>query len=348
MASSPCPLTPEAIDDYRALMTRGAPGDFASLQRRAETADRVARRAFVDADRAAWELVQVVQWRLCRRSTLRPTDPGDVLVLDTLYRIEEQTIAPKELPKGLTSAEFCEFLAKHIREFSSEDGILVQALTSGHLADEDWKYLGYQWLSSSIDFARQIALASLPLPREQARVLYANLFDEVGRGDWAQGHFNMLRAFLAPFGVRCDDEEEILLFNVPEVLAMANAQNRMLWHPEPGWALGSLFLSERLVPNELGKIREILIRGDAKPGNMAFFDEHVLLDVEHAAEWLDVIKDVLISYEDQYAALQSAVQRGSFQKRAWDAALGGWQEWKSTGTPPHVPAPELLRETGLR
>lgn len=342
------PLTPEIVDEYRALMTRARPGDFAAVQRRVDRAERLGRRAFVDRERAAWELVQVVEWRLVRRNNLRPTDPGDAWVLDALYRIEEETIAPAELPAGLSADAFCAFLADQVKSFSSEDGMLVQALSSGVLGDEDWMYLGYQWLSSAIDFTRQIALASLTLPRAQARVLYANLYDEVGRGDWSKGHFNMLRDFLDQFGCRSDDEEEILRFNVPEVLAMSNAQNRMLAHQEPGWALGSLFLSERLVPNELGKIREILIAKKVKPTSTTFLDEHVITDVEHASEWLDVIKEVLVDREDQYATLQSAVQRGRFQKEAWGAALGGWQEWKSTGTPPHVPAPELYAATGIK
>ena len=331
----------ELRDVFRIAVTRVPPGDCSGLWARAEAAGLLGRRAFAENDRSAWEVVQAIEWRLQRRSALRPTDPGDVLVLDALYRAEEATLPDDRPPRGLTPNEFCAELARTIAGHTSAGGKLVELMQTGDLGREDWKFFGYQWLTSAIDFTRQIAVCSLSLPREQARLLYMNLYDEIGRGDWARAHWNLLTKFLENFGVLVDDEETILTWTAPDVLAMANTQNRLLWRSEPGWALGSMFLAERLVPSELGQVREAVRRMQLQSVSTAFFDDHVVTDVAHADDWQAIIEGNLVTEEQQRVVHAAALQRGRAQRRAWDAAFEAWRIWKETGTPPHIPFAEL-------
>lgn len=322
---------PELCDAYRVAMSRDR-----ALAARRDAAALLGARAFGETDRVAWELVQAAEWRLQRRGNLRPTEPGDVIVLDALYRAEEATLAVDVPPDGLSPKQFCEFLAAEIAAHSSADGTLVRLMRTGDLSPEDWKFFGYQWLTSAIDFTRQIAVCSLALPRTQARLLYLNLFDEIGRGDWSRAHWVLLTRFLANFGVAVDDEAAILAWTAPEILAMANLQNRLLWHAEPGWGLGSLFLAERLVPSELGQVRQAVLGMQLQADALAFFDDHVETDVAHAGDWQTVIEDLLVDHQDQRIVYTAALQRGRAQQRAWAAAFDAWRAWKATGEPPHV------------
>jgi hypothetical protein len=340
MPSDATTFAPPALcDAYRAILSPDTSRD--SLAARHAAAEQLAVRAFEEGDRVAWEIVQAVEWRLVRRGNLRPTSPGDVLVLDTLYRAEEATLPVELPPTGLTPKEFLELLSSEITKHSSADGKLIQLMQTGDLAPQDWKFFGYQWLTSAIDFTRQIAVCSLALPREKARLLYLNLFDEIGRGDWSRAHWVLLSRFLTTFGIDADDEPTILAWTAPEILAMANLQNRLLAHQEPGWGLGSLFLAERLVPSELGQVRKAVLRMQLAANAVAFFDDHVETDVAHANDWQTVIEDSLVTYEDQRIVYTAALQRGRAQKRAWSAAFDAWRTWKATGEPPHVRFAEL-------
>jgi hypothetical protein len=337
----------DLVTTYRIAMTRVPSTDFVQLRRRVEAASALATRAYCDCDSIAWEITQVIAWRLQRMNTLRPTDPGDVLVLDALYRIEESTIARTEPPRGLTPREFCEVLARDVAAHSSADSGLIAAMQSGQFSVNDWRFLGYQWLSTAVDFSRLIAVASLPLPRRQAGVLYANLFDEAGRGDPTRSHFNLLCKFLHRFDIETNDEDVMLDWTVPEVLAMTNTQHRLAWHPEPGWTLGSIFLGERLVPSELSRVHDALVRSELAQGSLEFFEEHVELDVEHSNDWLSLIEHLISDDESQRITYMAAMQRGRAQRLAWDAALEGWKSWKATGIRPHLPFRELREAAGV-
>lgn len=344
---SPHEITEDLVDAYRIAMTPVSSTDFTRLEERTKAATDLATRAFVERDPTAWQIVQVIEWRLQRKSSLRPTDPGDVLVLDALYRIEESTLAPMNPPRGLTPHEFCDLLAKDVAAHSSADSGLIAAMQSGQLSPDDWKYLGYQWLSTAVDFSRLIAVASLPLPRRQAGVLYANLFDEAGRGDPSRSHFNLLCKFLHRFDIETNDEDVMLDWTVPLVLAMTNTQNRIAWHREPGWTLGSIFLGERLVPSELSRVHEALVRSELAQGSLEFFEEHVELDVEHSRDWLELIEHLISDDESQRITYMAAMQRGQAQRQAWDATLVAWKTWKETGARPHLPFRELRSAAGI-
>jgi pyrroloquinoline quinone (PQQ) biosynthesis protein C len=334
-------LSSDLVNAYQVLMTKVPRTDWQGLQIRVETAERLAKQAFEKKERAAWEVIQIVEWRLQRQNHLRPTDPGDVWVLETLYAIEETTIARVDLPHGLSSQEFCAVLQADISQYAATSSELMSSIRSGSLTFSDWKYLGYQWFSSTLDFTRAIALASLSLPSQQARLMYKNLYDEVGQGNWERSHFQQLHQFLSQFEIDITDEETMLDWVMPEVLAMTNAQNRLLWNREPGWALGAMFLCEHLLPSELIQIQKVLQTMDLKAGSLDYFHEHIEVDVEHSAEWLSIIEGLLEDYESQKIAYSAAMQQGQWQKRAWDAAFAGWQQWKQTGVLSHLPVAEL-------
>lgn len=340
-------IAEDLVADYRLAMMRRPWDDREGLERRGQAAERLANKAFRLNNRAAWEVVQVIEYRLQTESCLRPTDPGDVLVLQTLYSVEESTIAPTTLPTGLSPKQFCDHLETEMAKYSSVDCEVINMMAAGKFDASDWRYLAYQWLAPTTNFTRMIALASLPLPGHLARHMYHNLFDEVGRGELEKTHQILLGRFLRHFDVEQNNPEALLAWTEPNMLAMVNAQLRMLWHPEAAWGLGSMFLFEKLVPSELDKIRTGLLALGVPRDTLAWFDEHVVVDVVHAEDWLGVVEAHLTDYQSQSLAFAAAVERGRWAQRSWQGMLEGWQTWKKTGVAPHVPAAELRKLTGV-
>src|SRR5688572_14452327 len=68
--SAPLPLQRDLVQDFRIAMTPVSSEDWDALKRRADAARRLGVRAYVDEDRAAWEVVQVLEWRLQMKSNL--------------------------------------------------------------------------------------------------------------------------------------------------------------------------------------------------------------------------------------------------------------------------------------
>lgn len=344
--TSPELLTARMVDDYRTIMARVDPDDWDAHKRRVDTARQLAVRAFEAKDRAAWEVVQVVEWRLQRRNQLRPTEPGDVHVLDTLYRVEEAAAPVIECPEGLSPRQFAERLSADCYALNALDTPFVKMLASGKASIDDLRYFAYQMLAPAGDFTRMLAIASVRFPFELSLSVCENLYEEAGEGRSERAHVNLLHQFTRHVGVDAR-EESLLDWTCPEILANTNAQNRMLWHYELGWALGSNFVMERLLPPEMGAILEGLRAAGLSDDVTEWFHVHVAGDEDHAAAWLEIVEEHLSQPLDRSIAYRAAIERGRWNRLGWEALHPAWEHWRATGHAPRVPARELYQATGL-
>lgn len=335
-------------------MTPVGSSDWDGLKKRVEAASRLTTRAFLEDDRAAWEVAQVVQFKLQHKGGLRPTDSGDVHVLNAMYAIEDQFLPSADIPKGLTPIEFCEMLKSELMHYSWVDTVTTRELLR-KATHKDWDYLCYQHLVPSNDFTRFIAIASLALPHRFSMVLFSNLYDEGGHGVWEKTHYYLLnKVFMPQFGFDDENEDPQVIedtsfyWTPPEYLAaMFNIQSRLLWHPEPGWSLGSLYLGELLVPGLMEEIRDSLLAAGFDKSTVAFQEEHIVVDVKHAEDWIGVVEEFITAYQDQQIVYKAAVEAARWGYWGWNAYYHCWRRWKETGTPPHLPARELHEATGL-
>jgi hypothetical protein len=335
-------LSPTVVSEYRTAFKRAAVDDFDGMRQRADAARSLASRAFKEKDLGAWQAVQVLQWRLQRRNSLRPTEPGDVLVLDTLYRIEEQTSPRIELPAGLSPRQFCDKLENDVMQFRVDTTQAIALIASGTLSKADLRYFCFQFVPPAVDFTKMIAFATMVLPRDVARFAFENLYEEGGKGIAEDAHVNLLTRFLGEFDINLQDDEAMLAWVPPDALASTNAQLRMLWHPEPGWALGSMFLMEKLLPLEHTPFRDGLLASGVSRASVIFFDVHIEGEAHHAADWLKIAEQHLRTHDEQRIAYAAAMERGRWYKRCWEALYEGFGEWKKTGVAPHLPAAELV------
>jgi hypothetical protein len=347
-APRPCPqpLTDEVVADYRTAMTR-TDGSIADLGARFEAADRLARRAFEDKDRAAWEVVQVMEWNLQDRSAFWPTEPGDVLVLDTLYKYEDAHGPTYELPKGLSTADFVAKLERDVRENFVINSPEIPALAQGTHTDAEWQYIGYQWSLRAVEFARFIALSSIRQPHAIAYSIYRNLYDEAGETDSRRAHLRLLENFLCPFGIQTSSKDEMLYWTSPESVAVENFQLRMFWKRHPGWALGSAYVVEKLLPPQVDFIRDGLRLRGVPEERLTWFQVHIEGDVLHAADWLELIASAIQAPEDQLVVYSAAIERAQRLSLCWDCYDRDFMAWKKMGIPPHLPFRELHTRVGI-
>ena len=77
---------------------------------------------------------------------------------------------------------------------------------------------------------------------------------------------------------------------------------------------------------------------------ISVLDEKVgsqVLTVRPSAHWIGVVEQYILRPEDQKIAYSAAMDRGKWARASWDAIYHGWEHWKTTGSPPHLPAKEL-------
>lgn len=337
---SPAKLSDQHLADFKTAFTRVSPGNWQGLRDRAEAASRLAERAFGREERAAWEVIQVLQYLLQYRGQLRPTEPGDVLVLDTLYRAEEAaTPISSEAPVSSSIDEFLRALIARLESYSIDK-------ESERWIDEraraDYEYICYQFVPGVKNFVGVVALASFGLPRPDAAMVYENLWDEVAHGDEAQYHYAQFQQMAGQFGTRFDDES-VFAWALPEAFDIVNAQLRTLWRGQPAASLASLYLFERL--DLMGYVAfSRSLRGLG--AQREFIDAHLVIDVEHAAKWVERLGQHVRSPEGQRAAYGAAVDRAQRMRRLRMKTQEGLARWKATGTPPRAPFRELLATVG--
>jgi hypothetical protein len=334
------PLPPTVVEQFAVAFKRTPAGDYGGLKTRGEAAHWLATEAFVAKSSAAWQAVQVLQWRVQRRACLRPTEPGDVVVLDTLYRVEEGTLPPLE-QVAMSPKAFTEKLENDVMQFRVDGTQAIRAIASGKLSKAELRYFCFQFVPPAIDFTKQIAFATMVLPRDVAGFAFENLYEEGGKGVPENSHVKLLTRFLREFEIDLNDDEAMLSWVPADALASTNAQLRMLWHADPGWAMGSMFLMEKLLPLEHTPFRDGLLASGVSREAMIFFDVHIEGEAHHAADWLKIAEQHLRTPAQQSVAYRAAMERGRWYKRCWEALWEGFCAWKETGSAPHLPAKEL-------
>ena len=127
------------------------------------------------------------------------------------------------------------------------------------------------------------------------RELASNFWDEMGRGNLARMHRNLRLDMMAALDIRADTHLSELESFCVEELALANHYLVTALHrhrlPE---LIGSLLATETMVPGRL----QCQIDGWKRVGlpdeAMTYLIEHTVVDIEHAAGWLEgVVKPIL-------------------------------------------------------
>jgi pyrroloquinoline quinone (PQQ) biosynthesis protein C len=308
---------------------------IASAGRRARSAERLARLAFVERDRQAWESVQSVIWQLMRREKFRPVHPSDVEVLDIVFGAEESSIKTPAVSSSLSIHEFCDKLDHDLASIFSK-GRFDESLLETFQA-EDWRFVLYNFVPSGWDFVRIIALTAVMLPIELAVPLYENLYDESGRGGRQMPHRILFGRMMEALGANVPNldrhsiaELRFLDLVVPEAIAELNLWSRMLWSRNPGGAIGALYSVEASVPSYFAPLERQLRRLNLNDAALEYITGHMETDVEHASQWRELVKTLLTINPNERAAIyQGALLSASWDVLAWQTVIQSWHAWKA-------------------
>ncbi|MEZ4239911.1 MAG: iron-containing redox enzyme family protein [Myxococcota bacterium] len=295
-------------------------------------------------DRRAWCLAQLAMWRLFHDNRGVLCDPDDLATLQGLFTASRAWDPPVEgIPFEPDVRRFGEHLAAAVIAASRPTRDPVGRMCAA--TREEWTFLANNMVAEALDFTRVIALASAKLPHRHARLLYHNLYDEAGRGDWAEAHFALFADFAAWAGVRVpgfqladDDVSDVLRWTVPEVVAEINVHDRALLQEAPQESLGALFVVEHLVSTDFAALVAALRRLGAPPSAVRYFEVHVEGDPSHAADWLELVAPYARTAEEQRLVFAAAVTSARWYARGWDALCDGLDAWRATGAGPTLPA----------
>lgn len=340
------PLTPELIADYRTILTRCKPADLDGHRVRVQTAQRLAARAFLEKDAATADVVLLVKWRLQKRSNLRPTEPGDVHVLDTIYRVEQASYPVLQVPRNLSGKQFSELLENESGAWSGSTTETFSVIRSGAMSTEEMRYVAYQSLPAVNDFLRMMAIALPRFELPAAVAIAENLWDEAGNGSLSRAHVTLFHDFARHFGADTD-EEVILDWAQPLSIEGVATTHRHLWSYELGTLLGTLYAVESTLAVDLPLFVEGFEKAKLEPEAYEWFTVHTTADEKHAADWVQLMETHFSTYEVQQAAYTAAMQRGVLVRKFWDAIHPGFLDWKATGQVRRLPARELREQTGM-
>lgn len=333
-------IAPDASTLYTVLTQATAPDDLSALARRFDAVRALARLP----RESAWQVSQASQWTLNTRHQYHYKNGADLMVVQALAGQSgpQQRPTPGAAVSGAwtDAASFCRELEAAVEKHTGANSPFGR-LAAADLGVEDVRYLGFQWLCTALDFSRQVAAASLALPLKHACVLYANLDDEGGHGDFEKSHYAQMRHTFAQIDIDISDRAEVLAWAVPEVVAHVNAIGAALLDPNPAAALAALYVIEKLTSDDATFAGQLMSLAGVDVQDEAYFSGHVDVDVEHAAQWLDVIAEQVLSEEDRRLVFASAVMLAETQSHAWASAFSGWQHWKATGERRVLPFAQL-------
>jgi hypothetical protein len=321
-------------------MTRVAADDWEGLARRVKAARWIGERGY-GGDRASWEVSQLLQWQLTIRGNYRPTEPGDVHVLDALYAVENAQAVNYDLPTDLSPTSFTERLHADLKTIELDTSAWSpQGGSANELEWYGWALSGGQWC-----FTHYLAAVSLRVPFASARLIYQNLGDEAGR-DADTAHPSLAERFLRHCGVN-RTVDGIIAHVSPEHAAMLNMRVRHAWNPNPCAGIGAMLVDElnfgRLAPVISAHMRKLGLAADV----VEFYREHVDADPHHAEDLLRIAANVATTPEHQRILYNCAMDAAYWwgenlsRNRVNIIRLREKREWA------RLPARELHEASGL-
>jgi len=161
------------------------------------------------------------------------------------------------------------------------------------------------------------ALTQVKLPTSAKLELARNYWDEMGRGGEAGMHGPMLERTMESLSLTPTIDgtvwESLALANTMTALATTR---RYAWH-----SVGALGVIELTAPTRVGKVAEGLKRLGCPPIARKYFHLHAVLDVKHAADWIENALRPLVTEDPARAAwlAEGALMRLICGRRCFDA-----------------------------
>lgn len=157
-----------------------------------------------------------------------------------------------------------------------------QGLRDGTFRAEDFIETQIQFLFAVVYFSRPMMALAARLPHaEQRWVLFENVRDEHGAGDWEKSHEQTFLLFLKRLGVERSEIDRRALW--PEVRAFNTSLTGLCAQDDVPTALAALGMIEELFASLSAEIgRCVVERGWLRAEELVHYPTHQELDLDHA------------------------------------------------------------------
>ena len=261
--------------------------------------------------------------RALLRSSIRwaflPPSVGQGAVLWTiLTSVRMQTLLgsrPYVEPLGLATA--VERLKTLVREQGVHRHALIDAMTASSARDtlQRWAHCFY---AMTFGFDQRIVLAGFRAPIAARALCLHNVADE-HEGD---SHVALRQRFLDSIEVPYDVSAPEFVDSLPiEALELINTRTLLSHLHRPQLSLGCLYVTEANWAPECQRLNPILRASGHTVHATEVFYTHGECDVEHADEWLEVIRLTADSDEALAEVVQGAMLEIELKRRMYDALL---------------------------
>jgi pyrroloquinoline-quinone synthase len=199
---------------------------------------------------------------------------------------------------------------------------LLARCQAGELNLADVRILVVQMYHFSCAFNRILASILAVCPDEASQfVIFQNLFDEMGEGNPAQSHPELFRRFIRAIGIA--DADLVTIPALPETQAMIDTYIGLAAKYGDLAALGAVcFASEGIVNTLYTQIYHgIQGCGPIDPADLIFFDLHINVDGDHAANLANLILPRLQSEAEAMPVQQAIAAAMDARVRFFDGIL---------------------------
>jgi pyrroloquinoline quinone (PQQ) biosynthesis protein C len=287
--------------------------------------EALARRAFVEGDRASWEEAQRLLYRfniedLERRGAV--TDPTRLLrqvLRNTLIELEEAATKPPPRLACLdrfTSEAAIQELYDIAKAHRINAHPLLQHMSKSGLRKEALRAFLENYYVNNRVFHLHIAALSLSSPLALRGEMYRNLNDELGHAIMDRAHpVIFLRNFnsIGRPAVIEPTAESLHLLNSKVYACFLCGDFRV--------GVGGMGFLELAMPAQMQQIHEGLRRSGLPEEDLEFWPLHVTIDERHGEDWFQHMREVIETPEHAIAVLKGGLRvleaRAGFYDGVW-------------------------------
>jgi pyrroloquinoline quinone (PQQ) biosynthesis protein C len=292
--------------------------------------EALAKGAFAEGDRKAWEEVQrlLYHWNiddLERRTSI--TDPTRVFhhILRNAILAEEEDMVAASVRLQCMDRFTPEVAVQELYDLAKAHPIathplLVEMSKNGLPKDAVRLFLENYYINNRV-FHLHIAALSLSAPLELRGEMYRNLNDELG-----QAVFNSAHPVIFLRNFRSIGRPETITPLVESLHLLNQKVYAALLSGDYRYGVGGFGFLELTMPRQMQQIYHGLQRSGLPEEDLEFWPLHVSIDERHGEDWFNEMRQIIHTPEHALSALRGGKRvldaRAGFYDGVWNALSG--------------------------
>ncbi|MBA3502669.1 MAG: iron-containing redox enzyme family protein [Myxococcota bacterium] len=290
-----------------------------TLEATAEEVSALARRAYIDDDRAARREAEAILYFINIDNCFAPPlHPVASMAWTSLMRVKLGALRRRFggcEPIGV--AEMRRRVEDAVAKWGAYNHPLMTTLRESAQDLGAYRIWAKNWFGSCVGFSAQLAALVQRTTGEAKKCVLENLSDEF---DHRVTHDVLRTRFYESLGLKfdvagaLDDPDRVL-----EATELLNARTGLAFLRDPLWALGCFYGVEANWPPECRLHLEINRQRGLDEHTLEYWTGHATADDHHSAEWLAVLEGMVRSDAECAAAVDGAVIQLRLRWQMYDA-----------------------------